>query len=199
MRSRWVLAADGAGSRVRKALGIEMVGPDQLQSFVMIHFEANLRALVRERPAILYWIVDPACAGTFVAHDIDRTWVFMHRCDPDDRAGGGVHRRAVRGASCAARSGATTSTLVVRDVSPWTMTAQVAERFRAGRVFLVGDSAHRFPPSGGLGLNTGVQDAHNLAWKLAWVDGRPRERGAARHLRDGAPARSRSGTPSRAS
>jgi 2,4-dichlorophenol 6-monooxygenase len=51
------------------------------------------------------------------------------------------------------------------------MTSLVADRYGAGRVFLVGDSAHRFPPAGGLGLNTGVQDAHNLAWKLAWVDG----------------------------
>jgi len=169
VRSRWVLAADGAGSRVRKALGVDMVGPDQLQSFVMIHVEANLRALVRDRPAILYWIVDPACAGTFVAHDIDRSWVFMHRYDPATETPAaftpavcaGIVRRAI---------GRDDVDLSVRDVSPWTMTAQVAERFCAGRVFLVGDSAHRFPPSGGLGLNTGVQDAHNLAWKLAWVE-----------------------------
>ena len=46
---------------------------------------------------------------------------------------------------------------------------QVAETFRKGRVFLVGDCAHRFPPTGGFGLNSGVQDAHNLAWKLAFV------------------------------
>ncbi len=47
------------------------------------------------------------------------------------------------------------------------MTAQVAERYRERRIFLVGDAAHRFPPTGGLGLNTGVQDAHNLVWKIA--------------------------------
>ena len=52
---------------------------------------------------------------------------------------------------------------------PWTMRAQVADAFRAGDVLLAGDAAHRFPPTGGLGLNTGVQDAHNLAWKLAAV------------------------------
>jgi hypothetical protein len=50
------------------------------------------------------------------------------------------------------------------------MSVQVAERYRAGRTFLVGDAAHRFPPTGGMGLNTGVQDAHNLAWKLAFVE-----------------------------
>ena len=57
----------------------------------------------------------------------------------------------------------------VVSTSTWMMTAQVAERYRDGRTFLVGDAAHRFPPTGGLGLNTGVQDAHNLAWKLALV------------------------------
>jgi 2,4-dichlorophenol 6-monooxygenase len=50
------------------------------------------------------------------------------------------------------------------------MTSQVVERYRDGRIFLAGDSAHRFPPTGGLGLNTGVQDAHNLVWKIAAVE-----------------------------
>jgi hypothetical protein len=58
----------------------------------------------------------------------------------------------------------------IRTISTWHMSVQVAERYRAGRAFLVGDAAHRFPPTGGLGLNTGVQDAHNLAWKLAGVE-----------------------------
>jgi 2,4-dichlorophenol 6-monooxygenase len=167
VRSRYVIAADGAGSRIRRALGIEMVGPDRLQTFVMIHFEADLRALVRTRPAILYWTVDPECAGAFVAHDIDRTWVFMHPYDPesqpvetfDERTCAAIVRRAI----------GRDVPLAVRDVSPWTMTAQVADRYRAGRVFLAGDAAHRFPPSGGLGMNTGIQDVDNLAWKLRLV------------------------------
>jgi 2,4-dichlorophenol 6-monooxygenase len=174
VRSQWLLAADGAGSRVRKAVGIEMAGPDRLQSFIMIHFEADLRAVVRERAAILYWTVDPECPGAFVAHDIDHTWVFMHPYDPDTQPAESfteevcttIVRRAI---------GPADVDFAVRDVSGWTMTAQVAERYRAGRVFLVGDSAHRFPPSGGMGMNTGVQDAHNLAWKLravsdGWAD-----------------------------
>jgi 2,4-dichlorophenol 6-monooxygenase len=59
--------------------------------------------------------------------------------------------------------------LAVEHIRPWRMTCQVAERYREGRVLLVGDAAHRFPPTGGLGLNTGVADAHNLMWKLAAV------------------------------
>jgi hypothetical protein len=139
-----------------------------LSEIIMIHFEANLRSLVRDRPAILYWTMDPDCVGAFVAHDIDRTWVFMHPYDPDTEPAqtfteavcAGIVRRAI---------GRSDVQLAVRDVASWTMTAQVAERYRDGRVFLVGDSAHRFPPSGGMGMNTGIQDAHNLAWKLAYV------------------------------
>src|SRR6185295_4444746 len=54
---------------------------------------------------------------------------------------------------------------------PWVAAALVAERYRSGRVFLAGDAAHHMPPTGGFGLNTGVQDVHNLVWKLAAVRG----------------------------
>lgn len=168
IRSRWLVAADGAGSRVRKAAGIAMIGPGRLQSFVMIHLEADWRALVRDRPGVLFWTTAAGAIGTFVAHDIDRTWVYMHPWDPEREsladygpdACAAIVRRAL---------GTDAHPFAVRTVAPWTMTAQVAERYRAGRVFLAGDAAHRFPPTGGMGLNTGVQDAHNLVWKLAAV------------------------------
>jgi len=168
VRSRYLVAADGAGSPVRKSLGIQPVGPERLQSFVMIHFAADLRRLVRDDPGVLYWICDPDCGGTFVAHDIDREWVFMHAFDLEQEGPEtytaerceGLVRRAI------AAEGVE---LKVQTISTWVMSCQIAERYRAGRIFLAGDAAHRFPPTGGLGLNTGVQDAHNLAWKLAMV------------------------------
>jgi 2,4-dichlorophenol 6-monooxygenase len=58
----------------------------------------------------------------------------------------------------------------VETVGTWAMSAQIAERYREGRVFLAGDAAHRFPPTGGLGLNGGVQDIHGLVWRLAAVE-----------------------------
>src|SRR5206468_4432158 len=57
----------------------------------------------------------------------------------------------------------------VLGIAPWTASAHVAERYRHGRIFLAGDAAHEMPPTGGFGMNTGVQDVHNLAWKLAGV------------------------------
>lgn len=168
IRSRYVVAADGAGSRVRKSLGIAQRGPERLQSFVMIHFEANLRALVRDCPGVLYWIGDPDCLGIFVAHDIDREWVYMHSFDPEREAAASYD--AARCEALVRRAiDSKDVELAIRTVSTWVMSCQVAERYREGHTFLVGDAAHRFPPTGGLGLNTGVQDAHNLAWKLAAV------------------------------
>jgi 2-polyprenyl-6-methoxyphenol hydroxylase-like FAD-dependent oxidoreductase len=174
--SRYLVAADGAGSSVRRWLGIAMDGPQRLQSILSIHVEADLRSLVKERPATLYWIVDPDIGGAYVAHDIDGTWVYMHPWNPDAE-----RREDYTEERCAEvferGIGAPIESLRVRSITPWTLSCQVAERYREGRVFLVGDAAHRFPPSGGMGLNTGAVDGQNLAWKLAavehgWADAR---------------------------
>ncbi len=169
VRSRWLIAADGATSPVRRALGIAPIGPDRLQSFVMIHMDADFRGLVGDRRGVLYWTTAPDATGTFVAHELARTWVYMHPFEPgtesaadyDEARCTAIVRRAL---------GSETHPFTIRTVRTWTMTAQVAERYRDRRIFLVGDAAHRFPPTGGLGLNTGVQDVHNLVWKLAAVD-----------------------------
>ena len=168
-RSRWLIAADGAASPIRRSLGIEAVGPDRLQSFVMIHCEANLRPLVAHRPGVLYWTTAPGATGAFVAHDIDSTWVYMHPWDPEHEAAEDYSE--ARCATIVRRAmGTDAHPFTIRTIRNWTMTAQVAERYRDRCIFLVGDAAHRFPPTGGLGLNTGVQDAHNLMWKVAAVE-----------------------------
>jgi 2-polyprenyl-6-methoxyphenol hydroxylase-like FAD-dependent oxidoreductase len=169
VRSHWVLAADGAASPVRTSLGIAPIGPDRQQSFVMIHFEANLRPLVGHRPGVLYWTTAPDAIGTFVAHEIDSTWVYMQTWDPDTESA--ADYTEARCADIVRRAmGTDAHPFTIRTIRTWTMTAQVAARYRERRLFLVGDAAHRFPPTGGLGLNTGVQDAHNLAWKIAAVE-----------------------------
>jgi len=168
IRSQYLIAADGAGSRIRKACGIEMIGPPKLQSFVMIHFSANLRELVKDHPGILYWLCDPEARGTFVAHDIDGEWVYMLPYDSDTEAVEDFTPERCKDLVLRAIGDANPS-IEVETVSTWTMSAQVAERFRDDRIFLAGDAAHRFPPTGGLGLNSGVQDVHGLAWRIAAV------------------------------
>lgn len=164
VRSRYLLACDGAGSRVRNALGIELIGPAEVQRFAMVDVAANLRAVVGDRPALLYWNLDPAEPGVFIAHDIDERWVCMMMLAPGERAPSKDEARA----AVASRIGCDAD-FEILGVDEWVMTAQVAERYQEGRVMLIGDAAHRFPPTGGLGMNTGLADAFNLAWKLAAV------------------------------
>jgi 2,4-dichlorophenol 6-monooxygenase len=172
LRSRYLIGADGAGSAVRRSAGIEMRGPDQIQAFIMIHARADLRAVVGDRPATLYWVMDPDVRGAFVAHDRAGTWVYMQEWDPatDPFESYTVERCEAIFRRAAGIDGAHRIPLAIENISSWRMTCQVADRYRHGRIFLAGDAAHRFPPSGGLGLNTGIADVHNLAWKLAALD-----------------------------
>lgn len=168
VRSRYLIACDGAGSQIRKASGIEMQGPAKLQEFVMIHFAANLRELVKDRPGVLYWLTDPELGPTFIAHDIDAEWVHMVGFDSNDEDLGSFTENRCE-ALVKAAIGSDDYPVKIETVSSWVVTAQVAEHFRNGRVFLAGDAAHRFPPTGGLGLNSGVQDVHGLAWRIAAI------------------------------
>ena len=167
VRSRYVIGCDGAGSRVRRLLGIEMIGAPLLQCFLMIHFEANLREMTSERPGVLHFVLAPEAAGTFIAHDVESDWVFMHGIDPsvedvddfDDARCREVVDRA---------AGATLDAEILGK-GTWWMSSQTAESMGRGRMFLAGDSAHRFPPTGGLGLNSGMQDIHGLMWRIGAI------------------------------
>lgn len=168
IRSRYLIACDGAGSSVRDGVGIAMDGPEGIANFMMIHFEANLRTIVKDQPAILYFLFGPGLNGTLIAYDIEKTWVLMHPCGPDvtqDDFDEATCRAAIRSAV-----GAEVPDLTIKGVRAWKMSAQVARRYRDGRVFLAGDAGHRFPPTGGLGLNTGIGDIDNLTWKIAAVE-----------------------------
>jgi 2,4-dichlorophenol 6-monooxygenase len=160
--AKYVLGCDGASSAVRRASGITMEGPDNLQSFAMIHFTADLSSLTRNCPGVLYWLCDQGAGGTLISHG-DNEWVYMHPVDANH-----VISQSDEELEAMVRSVLIDAPVDIKilKTSSWTMTSQIAERYRDGRVFLVGDAAHRFPPSGGMGLNSGVQDAHNLAWKL---------------------------------
>ncbi len=167
-RYQYVIAADGAGSRVRDILGISMEGPESLQDFLMIHFSADLRSFTKNRRGVLYFLFAPGVHGTLIAYDQSKTWVLMHPFrKTEERIGDYTDeycRELINRAVGTPVPGA-----VIENVSPWTMTAQIASDYAKGRTFFIGDAAHRFPPAGGLGLNTGAGDAQNLTWKLAAV------------------------------
>ena len=166
LRSRYLIAADGASSAVRAWINIAMIGPEVLRHHVMIHFEANLRGLVQDRPAVLYFFFGASAQGVLIAYDIDTTWVLMHPFDPEQTPLETFDKERCRQIVLEA-IGADVPALNVRDARPWALSAQVAESYCRGRIFLAGDAAHRFPPTGGLGLNTGVADVDNLTWKIA--------------------------------
>lgn len=167
VQCRYLIGADGAGSRVRKALGATMVGPDNIQTYVNIHFHADLRVRLKGREGLLYWVMENDCAGVFIAHDIDGNWVFMKSVG-DDEPLDPIDEEKLTGMLRAAIGDDVAFS--IQSMNAWRMTAQISDTYQSGRAFLVGDAAHRFPPTGGIGMNTGFQDAHNLVWKIAMVE-----------------------------
>lgn len=157
VRARYVLAADGAHSTVRRHLGIGTTGPGELARVTTVVFDADLSALAARQPAGVYFTAH----GTFLPLYPEGGWCWLAPTPEDagDTDWSALVSRAI---------GTDVDADVLR-VQHWTMNAAVAERFRHGRTLLAGDAAHALPIMGGLGMNAGLADVHNLCWKLAGV------------------------------
>jgi hypothetical protein len=178
VHAAYAVAADGVRSAVRRRLGIPMAGHGTFSDSITIYFRGDVRPLLRGRNLSVVYVVNPRLQGFFRFSFDGRSGflVVNSAVDGDGRRTTAIGEGATE-ADCVRyvrdALGAPDLPVEIEDVQRWNAAAEWAERFRAGRVFLAGDSAHVMPPTGGYGGNTGVHDAHNLAWKLAHVlDGR---------------------------
>lgn len=168
VRAEWLVAADGSRSSVRSTLGVERAGAGVLGDRVSILVEADLTERVVERRAAVYWLSQPRSGAVLAAVDNKQQWLLALPFDPR-----GEPRECFTNDYCAALAqgafGDPSIEVRVRGVRFWQPTSLVADSFRAGRVFMIGDAAHVTTPEGGLGMNCGIADTHNLVWKLAGV------------------------------
>ena len=185
VRTKYLIAADGNRSPTRERLGIAMQGHGLLSNSVTIYFraEVDLAPLLEGRYHGVNYVTNSVLRGFFrldrsgnrgflvvnlvgdtarpeiVAAYPSAPWANVAQTISEERA-----LELLRAAI-----GVPDIPVVIEDVATWRAVADSAERYQEGRVFLAGDAAHVVPPNGGYGGNTGVQDAHNLAWKLALV------------------------------
>ena len=166
VRARYLVAADGAHSRIRAAAGIAMRGPDGLGHVVTALFRAPLWAVLGGHRYGIYSVGDPHGAGTFLPAGRGDRWVYGTWVQPEEVRGYTADRFVRRIRAGAGVGGLDVS---IERTGAFTFAAQLADRFRAGNVFLAGDAAHRVTPRGGTGMNTALRGGHDLGWKLGWV------------------------------
>ena len=173
VRARYMIAADGAHSRVRERLGIRMLGRGVFSNSITIYFRANVGPLLRGRSLSVIYVINPVLRGFFrIEIPFDSGFLAITAVGDPEHPNTDVSTALTDQRSLEllhAALGVDDIPVKIEDVMRWQSEANTAERFREGNIFLVGDAAHVMPPHGGFGGNTGVQDAQNLAWKLAWV------------------------------
>jgi putative polyketide hydroxylase len=167
VRARYLLAADGVRSRVRSALGVAQHGADHLHESVSVLFHAPLWDVAGAHRYGIYGVTHPEAAGTLLPAGGDR-WIYAFEWDPAREQ---LDRYTTERLTDLIRlaSGASALAPRITNVGAVTFGAFIAERFRDGRTFLIGDAAHRITPRGGTGMNMAIADGYDLGWKLAWV------------------------------
>jgi 2,4-dichlorophenol 6-monooxygenase len=175
VRSRYLVGADG-GRTLPRLLGIDHVGLGVVTQTATLHVSADFSALAQDDDVLIRWLISPQRGVGVVIVPMgperwgrhSEEWV-IHLNYPvgDPRAQADAQVEA----DARAALGIDDLPMEIHRITRWSVDAVMAERYVEGRVFLVGDAAHRHPPTGGLGLTSGIQDVHNLTWKLAAVLG----------------------------
>src|SRR5262245_18035369 len=175
LRAKYLVGADGAHSKVRELLGIEFDGRGVFSNSITIYFHAPMAPLIAGRkPMSVIYVKNAelsgffrlerdACSGFLAVNTVGDT----SKPEAASPASNISEPRLIE--LVRAGVGVPDLPVTIDGVARWRATSDVARRFREGRVFLAGDAAHVMPPNGGYGGNTGIHDAHNLAWKLALV------------------------------
>jgi FAD binding domain/Aromatic-ring hydroxylase, C-terminal len=175
VRARYVVAADGNRCPTRRRLDIPMEGYGELSGSITIYFKAGCAPLLKDRNQGVLYVHNPKLRGFFRLDRAGKTGFLVINSVGEDVtqpeainvSDGLTDERVHEFLTTAIGTGEIPAEVL--HVAHWRAEANVAARMQAGRIFLAGDAAHVVPPNGGYGGNTGVQDARNLAWKLAAV------------------------------
>ena len=176
LHGKYFVGADGAHSKVRSLLDIPFDGRGVFSNSITIYFHADLSPQLGGKPISVIYINNPKFGGFFRLERDCQSGFLVVNTVGDPKTNPNAAHLAVEDTSEArlidwVRIGAGVPDLKVKidGVARWRATSDVAQRYQDGRVFLAGDAAHLMPPNGGFGGNTGIHDAHNLAWKLGYV------------------------------
>ncbi|MFK7793673.1 MAG: FAD-dependent oxidoreductase [Devosiaceae bacterium] len=173
IRSRYLVGADGGNSKVAELEDLPFEGEMGVGGSMNIIFKADLSKFVAHRPSVLYWVVQPGADVGGIGMGLVRMvrpwneWLIVWGYDINQPAPEVTDEFATKVVRDLV--GDQTIQPEITSVSTWTVNNMYATHMQSGRVFIMGDAAHRHPPSNGLGSNTSIQDSFNLAWKLAAV------------------------------
>ncbi|WP_158849908.1 aklavinone 12-hydroxylase RdmE [Saccharothrix deserti] len=168
VRADYVIGADGHRGVVREWVGIGRQGRGELSHHIGVVFEADMSSHIVPDKLTLYYLRNPAFTGAFVMTNTERRNVLTVEYDPTRES---VEDFPPERCVELLRIATDVPDLEpeILEITRWEMAAWLSDRFRVGRVFLVGDAAKVTPPTGGLGGNTAIGDGFDIAWKLAAV------------------------------